>query len=427
MNRMAWLFWGFILASFVLTSPRSVWASSETDALLNKLVQKGLLTSEEAQEVRNETAKDAANPAKAKEADTKDVVKKMPGGVWLDTVKWNGDLRLRQDDQFRETSTTSVDRHRERFRLRVGATAKPWDPLEIGFRLGTGTSGDPLSNNQTFTNTFDKKSIFVDLAYAKYSPWSWFALTGGKMNNPFQSTDITWDPDTTPEGAVLQLKSPAPIPGLKEWLSIRPFTTLGAFVITENNTARDPALFAAQGGADVNLPFGGITWQPSVAFYGFTAIKGRATSNVTNAPAGNSTSGGNFLWGYDVLSYLNRINIPNVFGQPVALVGDYVQNNAAGDNNTAWQLGTEIGKVTEKFGSWKAFYYYKRLENDAMFGALTDSDFGAGGTNHKGHIFGIQFGLNKWAWLGVKYYRTDQINGSQNRTNTLFSDIQLQF
>ncbi len=416
---------GAVLA--VLFSGVSAFASSETDALIKKLVQKGILTQQEADEVKDEMVKESGTMSKTSEVETKETVKKMPGGTWLDTVKWSGDLRLRQDDQFRKTSTTLKDRHRERFRLRVGATAKPWDPLEIGFRLGTGTSGDPISNNQTFTSTFDKKAIFVDLAYAKYSPWLWVTLTGGKMSIPFQATDITWDPDTTPEGAVLQLKSSAPIPGLKEWLPIRPFTTLGAFVITENNTARDPALFAAQGGVDVDLPFGGITWQPSVAFYGFTAIKGRATSNVTNAPAGNSTSGGNFLYGYDILSYLNRIKFPDVFGKPVALVGDYVQNNAAGDNKSAWQLGTEVGKVTEKFGSWKGFYYYKRLENDATFGALTDSDFGAGGTNHKGHVFGMQFGLNKWAWLGVKYYRTDQINGAQNRNNTLFSDIQLQF
>ena len=76
-----------LLGGLSLSCPRPA-AASETDALLNKLVQKGILSSEEAQEVRNEMAKESGPAAESRAADTKDVVKKMAGGTWLDTVKW---------------------------------------------------------------------------------------------------------------------------------------------------------------------------------------------------------------------------------------------------------------------------------------------------------------------------------------------------
>ena len=410
-----------------LSTPGFLWAS-ETDALINKLVAKGILTTKEAQDVRDEMTKESSSAAKSQVAQTQEVVQKMAGGGWLDKVKWSGDLRLRHESQLREPA---VDRQRERFRLRFGFTAKPTDPLEIGVRLATGASGDPLSTNQSFTSTFDKKSILLDRAYAKYTPWSWLNLTGGKMDIPFESTEIVWDADVTPEGAAVQWKSPAPLPAFKGVLPVRPFANIGAFQIAElAGDEGDPALFGFQGGADVGLPRG-ITWQPSVAYYDFTAIQGAKSSLITNAPAGNSTitegAAAKFQFDYNILSVLNKFSMPDLLGQPVALVGDYTWNTAADDDNGAWQAGMEVGKVTEKWGSWKTFYYYRRIETDAAFGAITDSDFRAGGTKHQGHVMGVQMGLNKYASAGRRYLRTDEVEGSENKVDSLQADLQLKY
>ena len=97
------------------------------------------------------------------------------------------------------------------------------------------------------------------------------------------------------------------------------------------------------------------------------------------------------------------------------------------DDGGAYVFGLEVGKVTEKFGSWKAFFFRKRVEPDATFGALTDSDFGGGGTNHKGYIMGAQMGLNKWASVGVKYFRTDAVEGTHNPVDTFQADLQTKF
>ena len=79
-------------------------------------------------------------------------------------------------------------------------------------------------------------------------------------------------------------------------------------------------------------------------------------------------------------------------------------------------------RVTEEFGSWKAFCFYKHFESDAAFGALTDGDFGGGGTGHKGHKFGARMGVMKNWDVGVIYYRVDDDEpaaGVERRTNTL--------
>ena len=431
----------FVLIGFVLIAPAQAHAA-DRDPLVKLLIKKGVITEGEVREMEaelaaQEKATSAAQPtaAPAKQEIQAAVKEVLPD--WVKKTTWSGDLRLRHETQFRDPS---VDRNRERFRLRFGFKAQPWNPLEIGVQLGTGTSGDPISNNQTFTSTFDKKAIFVDKAYAKYTPWSWVSFVGGKMDNPYRTTDIVWDPDVTPEGVAIQMKSPGGIPGLKEWLAVRPFANVGAFPISELNTTKGhPAIYGFQGGADIDLPCG-LVFQPSVGYYDFQRVKGMPTSTITGSPAGNTTftSGGvtRLAYDYNIVDILGRLTIPEFLGQPVALVGDYVFNTAysapdspAGklDNKGAWQAGVEVGKVTEKFGSWKATYYFKRLESNAVFGALTDSDFGAGGTNHFGHILGVQMGLNKWASVGLKYYRTDEIIGSQNRNDTLQADLNLKY
>jgi hypothetical protein len=429
MKTMKTIWATFGIGLILIVAIPCAWAS-EVDALINKLIEKGILTSEEAQEIRNEMSEESQTVAKVREVETKEVVKKMEGGSWLDKVKWNADLRLRHESQLREPAP---DRHRERFRLRFGFTAKPMDPLEIGVRLATGASGDPVSTNQTFTNTFDKKPIFVDRAYGKFTPWAPLSLIGGKMDIPFETVNegIVWDHDVTPEGVAIRWKSPISLPFVKTWLPIRPFANVGAFQISElNGDTGDPAVFGFQGGADVDLPWG-LNGRWSAAYYDFTAIEGANVSNVTNAPSGNSTvtkgTARHFRFDYNLVSMIWRIGIPEIFKQPVELVGEWTRNPAAQDDNGAWMAGIEVGKVTEKLGSWKASYFFKRLEPDATFGAIADSDFGAGGTNHKGHIFGLQVGLNKYMKAGLKYFRTDEVEGSQNKVNTFQADLETKF
>ncbi|MGC8990303.1 MAG: putative porin, partial [Verrucomicrobiia bacterium] len=175
---------GLILAGAVgaiLFSP-VVTAQSE-DALLDKLVEKGVLTVKEANQLREEADKNFTTAYSAKSG--------MP--EWVTAFKINGDLRGRYEGFFYDDDAT-VDRHRFRYRARLGFTAVLKDDFEVGLRLGSGeleASGmiDPISNNQTLKDDASKKGIFIDLAYGKWSPihtgeWNG-SMTLGKMENPF--------------------------------------------------------------------------------------------------------------------------------------------------------------------------------------------------------------------------------------------------
>ena len=70
----------------------------------------------------------------------------------------------------------------------------------------------------------------------------------------------------------------------------------------------------------------------------------------------------------------------------VLLFADYTVNQEAPDNDTGYLLGARYGSAKAK-GTWDITYFYEKLEADAVVGLLTDSDFGGGGTDAKGHVF----------------------------------------
>jgi hypothetical protein len=178
-----------------------------SDALLKKLVDKGILSTQEAAELKKESDGGFDKAYRAKTG--------LPD--WVSSLKISGDLRARYeffhtDNDAPGPGEPNKDRNRFRFRLRTGMTATLKDDFELGFRLASGEQngsfgGDPISSNQTFQDNGSKKFIWIDLAYGKWTPIKagpWVVSgTVGKMENPFVA-DMAFDADYTPEGAALQ-------------------------------------------------------------------------------------------------------------------------------------------------------------------------------------------------------------------------------
>jgi len=175
-------------------------AAQSSDALLDKLVQKGILSAREAKDLREDAKKDF----------DKNYRKETSMPEWVTGLKFNGDFRARYDGVYQDTDpvTAGADRTRLRYRVRFGATASLTDHFEVGLRLGSGEVGSALpsfggsafSANTTLNNDASRKFIFVDLAYAKWTPCNEFQAEVGKMNGPFWFTDMVLDPDYNPEG-----------------------------------------------------------------------------------------------------------------------------------------------------------------------------------------------------------------------------------
>ena len=117
------------------------------DALVDKLVQKGILTVDEAQDLKAEADKDFKAAYSMKSG--------MPD--WVSSFKINGDFRGRYDGIYHDAnnygpkpapeanSFANADRNRFRYRLRLGVIATLEDHFEIGLRLGSGEIGSALA------------------------------------------------------------------------------------------------------------------------------------------------------------------------------------------------------------------------------------------------------------------------------------------
>ena len=71
--------------------------------------------------------------------------------------------------------------------------------------------------------------------------------------------------------------------------------------------------------------------------------------------------------------------------------------------------------------------FYKHLESDAVVDGFTDSDFHLGGTNAKGWISGVNFGLGKNTWLTARWLTANEISGPPLSIDVFQFDINARF
>src|SRR6478752_9758903 len=166
----------FAAVAFFFAFTGTASRGQDAGALLDLLVRKKLITDQEAEEVRTELVKESASTA---------------AGKWklstpITEIELYGDVRLRyeyrggrlpgnnQGDFGQDHLNDWYERHRERYRLRVGLRGTLADDWFFGLRLET--SSDPRSTNVTFGGEssggpFAKgdDGIFVGQAYFGYT------------------------------------------------------------------------------------------------------------------------------------------------------------------------------------------------------------------------------------------------------------------
>lgn len=451
--------WRAIVAGLVATAGLSPMVQGQSsDALLDKLVDKGVLTVKEANDLREESDKGFNQAYQVKTG--------MPD--WVTSLKINGDFRARYENISPNSggvaspgSTTFdkylADRNRFRYRMRLGITASIQDNFEVGMRLTSsepvkvGNGGDPISGNTTFGNNASKKAIFVDLAYGKWTPindgdWT-AAFTAGKMENPFTTSDMVFDGDYTPEGFAEQFGYNI---NSKNALKLN----LGQFAILESSTkASDPFLYGAQ------LRWDSV-WTPrwsssmGVAGYALANADRLVSSAVPDQNGGNERDpAGRLANAYnpvvaDASVTYTLDSFPMYKGAfPVKLGGEYMNNPAANNANEGYWVGVFLGKSGKK-GAWDLSYRWKELQGNAWYEEFVDSDYGAyytsasaamprssaggyaAGTNVRGHIIKASYSPYNSLTLGVAYLLTeviDQPTAKSEQTGRLQIDASLKF
>lgn len=365
------------------------------------------------------------------------------------------DLTRAADVWANPNNSTQEHTARTRVRARLGVNVAVADTVLAGMSLTTGSVTGPTSTNQTMaagaSNTpgyFNKYGAVIDKAYIRYEPVSGLSLSGGRIRNPFVSTDLVWADDLNFEGFALAWKTAA-------GTTLDSFATMGWFPLSY-------AVPGATGGRSLMAVQGGVNWQLgtrenriklAAALYDYRGVEGikETTTDTTTVPgyAARSEYGagyrqrGNTLfrvnsnvandtgttWGlassFRELDLTAVIDVAQFDPLHVILTGDVVRNLAFNQgamqrrSGSTIQDGNALGylarvqvgaPVVRNKGEWNVSLGYRHLGSDAVLDAFTNSDFGLGGTNSKGFTLGGNYGIARNTWLGARWMSSDAID-----------------
>ena len=385
---------------------------------------------------------------------------------WIERIRFEGDIRLRlQDELFDRTNTpaafyqaqgaagnpayapdlinTTEDRTRFTLRARFGLLAKVGENVSAGIRIATGSLTSPASTSQTLGanfNNLNRYTVGFDRAYLRWQPATWLSLDGGRMPNPFFSTDLVWADDLAFDGVAATIK-----PRLSDRLVA--FATAGIFPLSELEASRkDRWLTGVQVGAEwamneeTRFKFGvaqyvyrAIEGTPEVAgslgttLYGISEYrrnvrqKGNTLFNIADPLA---AAPNNVLWGlasrFRPLAITGTVELAQFDPVFVTLTADYVKNLGFDRSEirgrtgfdlepktTGYQYRAQVGnRAMRNAGDWQVFGAYRMLERDAVLDGFTDTTWNLGGTNYKGWSLGASYGIDRNAWMSMRWTST---------------------
>lgn len=236
-NRATW-FAGIIVS--VLAAATRCWSadsSNTPDPLLDLLIQKGILTQQEAEKVEAE-----ANTLRTNQAPTPQI----PPSKWIiskgiKNIELFGDVRLRYENRSAEDPKKgTIDLERLRYAVRLGLRGELYDQYYYGVRLETSpnarsdfvTLGTSSAASKPYIGPFGKSNGGVNIGevYLGWHPEDWVDVTVGKMPNPLYTSSMVWNSTITPEGAAEHLKYTV---GSMDF-----FANLGQFLYEDTNPNR---------------------------------------------------------------------------------------------------------------------------------------------------------------------------------------------
>lgn len=356
------------------------------------------------------------------------------------------------DDNGLPTGNATDDVNRLRLRARLGVLAKINDTVSAGLRFTTGNVTDRVSTNQTLGSGFNKYSFLVDRAYIKFDPVEWASVSGGRIPNPWFSTDLVWDEDLNFDGVAVNLRNVTPTQ------SLRPFAIAGWFPLRADNppNAEKQWLAGGQVGAEYDLS-SSTRLRLGLAKYHYSRIEARTDTNfdaigplpgygryehssalrqkgntlvLTNPGAGAAFGETTPIYGlaskFEPWVLTATADLAHFDPVHVLLSAEYVKNtgfdrgdilrrtglNLTDGKDTAYHVRLMVGMPSVRLADdWQVFASYKYIGSDALIDGFTDSDFGLGGTNLKGFVLGGSYGLYRDTAVGLRWYSARNIQG----------------
>jgi len=363
------------------------------------LLKKGLITEDDLRQAREEEKQKAAAQESLRDA----IAAKIP--KWLDMISLFGDLRNRVEGFYGENYHAQT---RYRLRARFGLNANVSDEVSGTVRLASGNANDPISTNQTLTNTFTRKPINLDWAYITLKPGKtfglepgWGQIVAGKFGvNLARYSELVWDDDLSPEGATETLNLWEQREGFYRGFRINALQWIMNDASANNDSwiAGGQAVVDAAVGSMANLTasfadYNFIDMNRVAATYlsQFTDPAGTKSNPNFNSSLANSNDvvkNGSQIIGYqtgfNILNFGSELDFSNPFGLgiPAGVFGEVAHNTQADSRNTGLAIGVGIGKAQRDWyhdglrnpGDWGISYTWERVEKDALVSLFSYSD-----------------------------------------------------
>lgn len=319
----------------------------------------------------------------------------------FDRIHFKGDLRVRYESKETDYYDGSEsNKYLGRYRLRLGSHIDITDNLqfEVGMRSGF---GNPTSGNQTFVEAnkdtegladYFFQSLRFNVLAIDYTSGNSIWKIGRSpymMYRPIKS-QLVWDNDLSMNGVNYQYQDDTKI------------ITAGINQpsYAENVTATDDVnLFLAQYVQKTKLE--NATLNVGAGIYYYDGLKGNTP--LYGKDMGNTVVGGVYTNDYHIVEGFAELKFKDLLGKPFAIAAGVAYNTAADDNNFGYDLAFQLGKAKE-VGDWQVKYSYTDIQEDAVFGAHSDSDNFGGGTAAKGHAIRTKYKFGKNTYLAGTYF-----------------------
>ncbi|KTC43607.1 MAG: putative porin [Pseudomonas sp.] len=441
---------------------------------------------------------------------------------WVSRITFDGDIRLRSESRFfadnnsneivdyaklndsgpydvnKDTNSklppllnTREDRDNLfRLRARLGMKAVISPEWTAGIRIGTGSDNNPVSTTQTLGGGFGKKDIWLDQGYLTWKATQDLTLTGGRIANPFYSTDMLYSNDLNFDGVAAIFNHKLN----NDWGL---FGTVGAFPVEyTNDTATSNGFDKNE--SDTKWLFGGqigANWKinrsnslkGALAYYRFDDIEGQRSSPCTPwaGSPGCDTDGSRvaFMQKGNSVFLLRNITpnpaTPGLTPQPqytglaskfdvldlnlawdtelpedlrLRTQGNYIRNlaydkaemikrsegqivnniNRNGEfesGGNALMVQFTLGNALEmkKAGDWNLLAGYKYIQPDALPDGFNDSSFHLGGTNAKGYFLGGNYGIDKNIYATARYMSASEVYGPRYEVDVMQLELNTRF
>jgi hypothetical protein len=351
-------------------------------------------------------------------AHTDDPLVKSENSLTLlnDKVDFYGDVRVRHQEIHRDDKDNS---YQQRYRIRLGMSYDITDNLIFEAQTSSG-KGNPTSGNVKFSDGLDIDKFKVDVLDLEYKfDKSW--IRAGKSKHYFyrpMKTQLIWDNDIRPEGVSYGYKDGSRATG-GIWKVHR-------LELQDDPNSDDIYMFSGQYIHQIKYNEG-TTFNVGGGFHHYEGVQGN-TAPYAKGPLGNSYSNGTYENDYSIAELTAEVKFKDILGKPLKIATIFAYNAAVSDENFGYDFSMQWGSAKKNNLDWQLGYTYRMVQKDAVYGAHNDSDFIAGGTDGRGHIFTGKMKMNPNLYTAFHYqWSQKHISTEATHYDRLMLDLILKF